>query len=607
VSSLAPALAIAGPFLFAFVASVVLVPLSRRLAVRFHYVAEPREDRWHGRPVAQSGGVAMVAAVFLGALVFGVVTPLSVLILTGALAFGIGIVDDLLAVKPATKFIAAIGLASILIFFGFRLQWSSSLTLDIMLTMFWIVGITNAFNLLDNMDGLCAGVALVVGGFILARLLPAGVGPDAQYLALLLGAVAGFLVYNFYPASIFMGDSGSLFIGLMLAALALSGPVQAHSQSGVLSIVLAPVLVLLIPILDTTLVTVSRLLSGRSAAQGGRDHSSHRLVAIGFSERSAVAVLWALAALAGLAGIAVQRVAIAWSGLMVGPFVLAMVIFAVYLANVHVYEDADAPQLRKRNITPLAIAFMYKRRVAEATLDVLLVSFCYYSAYRVRFSDAELVLFFPGFLQSLPIVLGLQMAAMFVFGVYRGTWRLFSLMDGVVIAKAVLGGTVAIVMTILYLNRFENYSRGVFIIYSALLMLLVTASRASFRLISEFAQRRRKDGLRLVIYGAGEGGLLAVRELLNDQSANYRLLGFADDNPATHQTRRQGYTVLGGYEALVNLIKGGQVDAIVISARLMDVSRLRQLEGHCTEHNVRLARLHVGLTPLVAESRTGSD
>ena len=602
MSLVSAAAAVAWPFLFAFAVSLALVTVSRQVAVRYGYVARPREDRWHGRPVAQSGGVAIVTAVFIGAVVFGVVGRLPVLIVAGGLAFAVGIVDDVLSIKPATKFVAAIGLASILIFFGFQLRWSSSVTLDIMLTLFWIVGITNAFNLLDNMDGLCAGIALIVGSFILAALLSSGAGPEARYLALILGAVAGFLVYNFHPASIFMGDSGSLFIGLTISALALAVGSDPHSQSGVLSIVLAPVLVLLIPILDTTLVTVSRLRSGRSASQGGLDHSSHRLVAIGFSERSAVAILWALAVLAGLTGIAVRRVSLEWSGLLVAPFVLAMVIFAVYLAHVRVYEDADAPQLRQRNITPLAIAFMYKRRVAEVLLDVCLVSFCYYSAYRLRFSDAALNVFFPGFLESLPIVLGLQMVAMFIAGVYRGTWRLFSLMDGVVMAKAVLGGTVATMMTILYLTRFERYSRGVFVIYSALLMLMMIASRASFRLISEFARRRRKDGPRLVIYGAGEGGLLAVRELLNDRAENYRLVGFVDDDPGTHQSRLHGYVVLGGYEGLVNLIRRGEVDAIVISARLMNVARLRQLEELCTERNVRLARLHVGLTPLVAVS-----
>jgi UDP-GlcNAc:undecaprenyl-phosphate GlcNAc-1-phosphate transferase len=141
------------------------------------------------------------------------------------------------------------------------------------------VGVTNAFNLLDNMDGLCAGIGLIVAASLLAALLQSGNEAGAAYIVILMGALSGFLVYNFNPASIFMGDTGSLFIGLTLSSMALEP--NAGGGSGVISIVGAPVLLLLIPIFDTTLVTVLRLLSGRKASQGGRDHSSHRLVAVG--------------------------------------------------------------------------------------------------------------------------------------------------------------------------------------------------------------------------------------------------------------------------------------------------------------------------------------
>src|SRR5262249_54638015 len=152
-------------------------------------------------------------------------------------------------------------------------------------------------------DGLCAGVAIIVASALLIDLLPGGQGMqvayEARYLAALLGATSGFLVYNLYPASIFMGDGGSLLLGFSVAALTLSSAHQTAGRSAVLSIIAAPVLVLLIPIFDTTLVTLSRWFSGRRASQGGRDHSSHRLVAIGLSERRAVALLWALAAIGG--------------------------------------------------------------------------------------------------------------------------------------------------------------------------------------------------------------------------------------------------------------------------------------------------------------------
>ena len=179
-----------------------------------------------------------------------------------------------------------------------------------MITLVWVVGMINAFNLLDNMDGLCGGIALIVGTALLLQLSPVEPGSDAffkaQYLALLVGATAGFLVYNVYPASIFLGDSGSLLLGASFAALTLAPVRQAAASSNPLSIVSVPLLVLLIPIFDTALVTASRVLSGKSPATGGRDHSSHRLVAVGLSERAAVAVLWGLAAIGGSLGLAFQ-------------------------------------------------------------------------------------------------------------------------------------------------------------------------------------------------------------------------------------------------------------------------------------------------------------
>jgi UDP-GlcNAc:undecaprenyl-phosphate GlcNAc-1-phosphate transferase len=582
---------------FGLALSAALVPFCRALAFRLNCVARPSSDRWHKRPTPLLGGIAIITTVLLGAFVFGVGSKLIVLLLAGTLIFIVGITDDLFALKPSTKLIAEIAVASLLVFFGFRLQWTASLTIDLLLTMIWIVGVTNAFNLLDNMDGLCAGIALIAGITLVAGDQVAT--PQNITVALMSGALAGFLFYNFNPASIFMGDSGSLFLGLMFSALALDSG-QGHHASGLFSVILAPALMLLIPIFDTTLVTVLRLVSGRSATQGGRDHSSHRLVAVGLSERWAVGVLWILAALAGVIGHALTRDSGAWSLPVAALFVLAMAIFAVYLSHVRVYRGGDRLLLRSGTLTPFVVDFMYKRRVAEVMLDACLVSVAYYSAYRLRFDGEAIQLYFWNFLQSLPIVLGVQMVAFFIAGAYRGVWRLFSLMDAVVVAKGVMAGTVAIELALLYLFRFENYSRGVFIIYAALLMLVVTGSRASFRLMTEFVRRRRETGPRLLIYGAGDGGSIATRELMN--SGQFRMLGFIDDDPTKRGMRIQGYTVLGDYRTLLSLIEDGSVDRIVISTRSIRAGQLRDIESVCAQHGVALSRLHLQLEPLVAVS-----
>jgi UDP-GlcNAc:undecaprenyl-phosphate/decaprenyl-phosphate GlcNAc-1-phosphate transferase len=594
---------VAAPFLAAFVLSLVLVPLCRLVAVRLGFVARPREDRWHRRPVAMFGGVGIAVAFFACAAAFGVVRQLPVLTATAALIFITGLVDDRLSLKPSTKLIAQIALASTLLFFDYRLNWLHSVTLDLFLTLFWVVGLTNAFNLIDNMDGLCGGIALIVGAALLVDLLPGAAGTRAffevRYLAILLGATGGFLVYNLHPASIFMGDSGSLLLGFSFAAITLSAGHQTPGRSDILSIVAGPVLVLLIPIFDTTLVTLSRWVSGRRASQGGRDHSSHRLVAIGLSERRAVALLWTLAAVGGLLGIGVASFGQKWSVLVIAlAFLIGMTLFAAYLAGIRVYDDAD-DRVRQGSLTPIVVDFMYKRRVAEVLLDFCLVAMCYYAAYRMRFEDPEAFMKnFATFTKSLPVILAAQMVAFFIVGVYRGVWRQFGMMDSLVVARGVFFGAVTAQLVILYVYRFFAYSRTVFAIYGVLLLIAVTLSRASFRLVGEFMQRQRRSGRRVVIYGAGDAAGLVIREILSNRG-DVRILGFIDDDPRKAGIRVMGYPVLGGHSALTVLVNAASVDTVVISARHLPAERLNNLAVLCGARRVQLSRLQVGLEPLV--------
>src|SRR5437667_422387 len=173
---------IGAPLVLAFALSLVVVPLCRLAATRLGYVARPREDRWHHGTVALFGGVAISTVLFVCAAIFGIAREQPVLVVSAALMFGTGLVDDVLSIKPATKLIAQLALACALLFFDYRLNWLQSTTLDSLLTLMWIVGLTNAFNLLDNMDGLCAGIALIVGTALLIDLLPgdAALAPQAD-------------------------------------------------------------------------------------------------------------------------------------------------------------------------------------------------------------------------------------------------------------------------------------------------------------------------------------------------------------------------------------------------------------------------------------------
>ena len=592
-------------FLVALMMSLALVPVCRTVSRRLGRVAHPREDRWHTRPVALFGGVAIGVTLFASATIFDLYSDLTVVLLCAIVMFGTGFVDDVLSLKPATKLIAQIAAASATLFFGYRLNWLHSITLDSVVTLVWIVGVTNAFNLLDNMDGLCAGIALVVGATLLVDLAPqvtlalplhpAGPLPEAQYLAMLSGATLGFLVYNFHPASIFMGDSGSLLLGFSFAAMTLATSHQAAHRSNLLSIVAVPVLILLIPIFDTTLVTVLRKLSGRAASSGGRDHSSHRLVAIGLSERAAVFVLWLLAAAGGGVAIFINRASESWAALASVLFGIVMLLIGVYLARIRVYEGEDTRLLREGTVTPLVVDFMYKRRVVEVVMDFCLIAIAYYAAYRFRFEGEEFLANVGSFRNSLPVVLAVQMIVFFVVGVYRGVWRYFGLSDTVVIAKGVFIGTAVAQIITLYSPRFIGYSRTVFAIYALLLTAFVTLSRASFRLIGEFVQKSRHGGHRAVIYGAGDGGAFAVRELLGRPGQTMRVLGFIDDDPRKSGSRVQGYPVVGDVEKLLALITSNGVDSVVVSSRSIAPEIVQRVAAACGANDVSLSVLRVSI------------
>jgi UDP-GlcNAc:undecaprenyl-phosphate/decaprenyl-phosphate GlcNAc-1-phosphate transferase len=586
----------------ALIAALLLTPLCRYFAQRFGFVATPKEDRWHKRPTALFGGVAIAATALALGVVIGPDERLWELLACGSVVAAFGLVDDLMSLKASTKLIMQISVASALVFLGYRLNWTESMAVDAMLTLFWVVGITNGFNLLDNMDGLCAGITLIAGTFLLAGLYTdAGLASHAVYLAVLLGATTGFLVYNLHPASIFMGDAGSLFLGFNLAALTLiprTGSAKP-TTSGVLSVVAGPVLLLLIPIFDTTLVTVMRLLSGRRPSQGGRDHSSHRLVALGLPESTAVTVLWTLAALGGVIALSLQMADQTWIGTVAFTFVIAVVIFAVYLARIRVYDDAAADEL-KGKVTPLFVDFMYKRRVAEVLLDVCLIPLAYYSAYRLRFEGEAFRLNYPMFLNSLPVIVSAQLMSLFIVGGYRGTWRYFGIMDAVVFAKGVLLGTVSSIVFMVFAYHFANYSRAVFIIYAALLMLLLAGTRASFRLVGEFVSRRRSVGQRCVIYGTSGVSVATIREAFGHQP--FRLLGFADDDPIQANSRVGGYPVIGDFGHLLRLIETNEVECVVLNNRVADVNKLQRLDEVCRAHDVELVVLNLNLKPFTLAS-----
>jgi len=599
------------PFLGALAMSLGLTPLVRTFAHRTGRVALPKDTRWHKKETALMGGVAifvstmavwLAAAALLGWESFG--RPYIPIALCASGMFVLGLIDDLRSMDPQHKLAGQIVLTSILVFLGFRLEWTSYKTIDLFLSILWIVGITNAFNLLDNMDGLSAGVALIAALFTFLLHLSSPGAPSVAAVLLMtasfLGALLGFLVYNFNPASIFMGDAGSLFIGFVMACLMTMGG-SVHAVGGniahLLSVIAIPILIVFIPIVDTGFVSFMRKLFRRPISQGGKDHSSHRMVAIGLSEKKAVLVLYGFSVASGLIALAIRHLNISLTLVLIAFYLLFVLFFWIYLGRVKVYsEKSILSEERASVLTPILVQITYRRRLFEVLLDVVLISVAYYTAYLLRF-EGQVGGDFDFFLRSLPIMLACQTFSFYITGVYRGIWESTGVKDLIGYAKAITIGTVMPMLILLFIYRFQSFSRAVFVIYWVVMLVLVSLSRLSFRLLDEGVRIPSRKGDRALIYGAGIGGQFALKEIQSNPDLGLQLVGFVDDNSRLRGRKIKGYPVLGSQSDLEDIIRRNNIKKVIISFRQKGEEKAEEIRTLCrslgTEIDVKLMRLTI--------------
>ena len=569
---------------------LVSVAFVRTLAGRLGFVAFPRRDRWHKKPTPLLGGAAIYVTFVFGYFLFTPELASAYPILAaGTLLFIAGLIDDAFHLKPHTKLVIQFSAAAMLVYFGFRLPWLNYAWVNEFLTIFWLVGITNAINLLDNMDGLAGGISVIACVFLAITFVLNGQTSEALLPIILGGAVLGFLVFNFKPASIFMGDSGSMFLGFMLSGLALlSGTSKFRSLTSVL---LTPVLILLIPIFDTCMVVVTRKLSGRPISQGGRDHTSHRLVALGVTERRAVLTCYAIATISGGLALASRWLGNTSTIGLVSTFTIAAVILGTYLAKVRVYP-ADAPAAGATVFKAIA-EFAYKRRIFEAVLDVVLVTLAYYGAYLLRWDGGIPEQQLGIFVKTLPVIIIVDMCFLLVGGVYRGLWRYVGIEDLLVIARSVFAGGLVSTVAVFFMYRSGGPSRGVFLLDLVLLLVLIAGSRLSFRLLRAVIVGRTRttpDARPVLIYGAGDGGEHLIREILSSHGNQYAPIGFIDDDERKSGRLIHGYRIFAS-DQVPELMQAYNVEEVIVSSPKVpgrNLDRLRSMGLSLKMMNVRI-------------------
>lgn len=539
------------PFFASFLAAAVFTPAVIYFSRKLGFVAKPREDRWHTKPTALLGGIAIFAST---ALVWAFLPDRSAILPfagPAAFIFILGVVDDRLTLRPHVKLIGQLTAAGIAILSGVRFGILHPV-LAIPLTLFWLVAITNAVNLLDNMDGLASGVsaisALILAGY-LAMKENYALAPVAVALA---GACLGFLIYNFNPAKIFMGDCGSMFIGFTLAALAVDG-VHRSAPNLMLSL-LMPVVVLAIPIFDTTLVSVARTLHGRSISQGGRDHSSHRLFALGLSERGTMLVMCLMTALFGALALLSTQVHLLVVALLAALLFSGLLILGMYLGVLRVYsEPASVPE----NIRRLGGEVLFKKQMLQVAIDVVFICCAFVGANVLRFDGSVPGLISAKMAAALPFAIIAKLTGLAVCRAYRGVWRYAGISDAVTAAAGSTVGSILLAVGLGIATHYRDLSRSSLIIDWLLFTLLAIGGRTWYMFLRHiFAMLPARSDERVVILGAAPEAI-ALAHKLRDPLADKRVqvLGILDDDPGKHGRTLNGVTVLGPISDLPALVQ----------------------------------------------------
>jgi UDP-GlcNAc:undecaprenyl-phosphate/decaprenyl-phosphate GlcNAc-1-phosphate transferase len=575
-------------FFSAFAVTAAFVLLTIQVCRKHGWVSKPRADRWHKGTPAFFGGVPLFVGFAALSIAF---IPWSNYLLwrligIASLIFVLGLVDDIYHLTPVRKFAGQLLAAGLLISIGVVYPLHGSMTVNIVVSVLWFVGITNAFNLLDNMDGLSAGIALISAVYLTIFYAVGGYRDQAVIVALSAGAIAGFLVFNFSPARIFMGDSGSLFIGFVLGATSI---LEVAPVAAVPAFVLAPVTVLAIPIFDTLFVSVTRRLRGQAISQGGTDHSSHRLVRLGLQERTAVLLLYALSAGSGAVALLTRH----WSSAG-APGLIGFWFFFLLLFGVHLFQEEDEVkhEALASNTTKPLLRRLLSRDTLVFLLDPLAIALSCYLSFSLRLGGRIPVADRALLWRSLPIAVAIKVLGLWLCRAFRHSWWRGSISDLYRLGSATLIGEVTSVLVLTGLYRFDRFSRTVFLLDALItlaLLLLIRRSSAFFRDTIYRCRGVPPTQRRVFILGTSAHAELALR-FLRDQSID--CAGFIDTNGGADVRRYVfGRPVLGRLDDLGWLSKRHQIFEVVLPDGERILLAGVDFQSFCQRRQLRLTKL----------------
>jgi UDP-GlcNAc:undecaprenyl-phosphate GlcNAc-1-phosphate transferase len=611
--------------------ALLLTPIVIRLAGRLGAVDQPNDRKAHGTAMPRMGGLAVFAGFVLSIAILRFVNPEvgeNILVwdwqtgvLAGAMALilGLGIWDDIKTLGPGLKFAAEIAIASAVYAAGFKIsvvsfvQFGGPLPVGVfqyLVTVLWITGVTNAVNLIDGLDGLASGVGMIAC-LTIAPIAYMNSDFSTAVLALLLaGSLLGFLGYNFNPAKIFLGDSGSLTLGFALALLSIRSATKAPTAFAIV----VPILALGLPIMETLVSMLRRFLKAvlpgdaPSGPLSGKlrmmflpdmQHIHHRLLSSGISHRKVVLVLYG-------ASCALGAGAFALSALHSIPASLILVVVGIAaVLGIRHLRYTEMAVLRNGVLLPLFDSALINRETFRGFLDLFFVCGSFLVARQIAESRGLDHLFSNSVMIMGTVVCVVQFVILLLSGLYRGSFRYLGVREMVRITTTIaVAVSVTGVIFALVGPPTLHVTFGTIVLDFYLLLTCVLGSRVSFTVLKELSQQGAVEGTRVLLYGAGINGRLVLDKIRNGKLAGLVPVGFLDDDPGLEGKRINGFTVFGGHWKLRGIINRLKVDELLLMTDNMKPEILRRINEVARLQGMRVRKLSVTLEEPVSRETT---
>ena len=596
--------------------SLIFTPLIRSFANWARILDFPSERKVHNKPVPLLGGIAIFLS-FNITIILGIIINPSylgesiwsrwqALLLCQTIILGLGFLDDMIRVQPGIKLLFQIFVGVLIFLFGFGINnitnplnntVSHLGIFSFPVTIFWLLLIVNALNLMDGLDGLAAGTSLIVSMTVFAICYFTQNNGVAFVSLILAGSLLGFLKYNFYPAKIFLGDSGSLLLGFLLAVFS----IQGSSKGATLVAVLAPVLALGLPIMETLLSMIRRLMRsihlidyptkngnfwalyfrGFSIFKADKDHIHHRLLKLGYSQKQAVSVLYGICI--GLSVLAF--LSIAFNNINFVAFLGAIVI-AVFI-GIKSLKYQEFKILESGLLMPVFNFPVINSRLFHAFFDLAIVSFSFFLCLTLifrEFGGQEKILF----IESLPLLLLIKIIVFYLSGIYKKSWAYSSLEELISLFSAVFLSVLISAVVFEAVFGIEAFGGLVFFVLDFYLLLTFAGGfRFSYRILTNYYKKSlSRKGKKALIYGAGYKGSTVLKEIRHNGDYPVYPVGYLDDDPAKRGKDMHGCPVLGSIDDLERILSDIDISEIIISSSKIAKNKINRLAELCRQRGI---------------------